>query len=1244
MLKISQLALFLCLSCLCYAQSAYEKGWQALNNAKLPEAKEHFQKCIKGKNNVPEALLVLSILEGYARNEEQASNYAMRYLELAEKPSAAVYALWEHAGFTGGDGDKSERHLALMDQLQKLENYSQYFKATDIYTRSADLLFAQKIKESFEMAAKLNALNSWSFVGPFDNVMNSGYNKDFGPLSKSSPADQFKSQYGAMVSWFQPAKYSQDAYVFKDMYFNSNNSLVYAQTFVELEEGKDIILKFGYSGSLKVWINDSCIYNFSEHRVTEIDYFQEQVSLPKGTNRILVQLGEFKEDNPNFTMRITDVAHNNLAFKAKPFAGSYNKELLGHKTLKHFAIPALEANKNKPLYAYLLAEAYKRSNETDSSTAIISRLLKKYPNNYLFQRFNILNYEAAGDGTNQNLAYEVFAKTYPNDFDILKNEFDELIEQSNKDKAEELYYKIKGMYVLDEFDPLMRLDLHKLDENINALLAIVDSMYVDYPKSTTAISNKYSLLKGYYSNQEAANDVLASYLKNNYNHYFMVELANNLMEQGKFEQARKWLEANIEAVPYSYESYDKLIQSYLKREEYDKAIALAKEVLRQIPSSTSFMETLAVLYDLKQEPDSAIHYYSESLRYFPFSFETNEKVNKLKGGAVSTDLISSIDEDEIIADFEANAKIQIKKSYDIVYDRKDIVLYQSSALGTFRTYILRVNDEEGIEDLQNLNLSSGNLMQMYAREFKTIKKDGSKLNAERYQGDVVFTNLEIGDYVLASYYEKQFSGGKSSVFYSNEFGMDSYRPIYHREYNVYVQDGYPLKTKVTNGDIAYEKTRVRDFTKHQWKMVNPDPLKDESGTPPYADIARKIHIGADQSWSDIVAWYSDLSSEQARSNLTIKSLAEQLYDPNLSEQELHKKIYEFVVSTIRYSSVDFRQGSFIPGRASDIYHARLGDCKDVSVLYVAIAREMGLEANMVLINTADNGEKAVVLPSLDFNHCIVKTYPKGSEPLYLELTDKNLPFGELYTYHYGSAILEIPKSYQAGKEYKIEKLGFNPGFENGAITKSSVALTPDLRLMIDRNCTRKGSRAAGFVDSYYYKDPEEQKEGLQSRESGYFKSLLSIKDFDFSSVKPRSSEVAYKYSFEVENDILKLGSYYALKIPFVDVLTSLNIFKEGERKYPFNFRKWENTDYYEEEIDVDFKGFYLLELPKNVEMSFNGNTYNLSFEKVSDHVVKVKRQYRTNREYLAPEKFQEFKRFIVAMHEAENTYLVLKNM
>ena len=1090
---------------------------------------------------------------------------------------------------------------------------------------------------------KINYIKEWSLLGPFDNVMNSGYDKDFGVLDHPEKEATFSSKYGAEISWFEPAKFPHEAYIFNEPFFTASNSISYAQSFLQVDKDQEVIANFGYSGSLKVWINDQLLYRNPEKRSTEMDYFRYKCKLKKGNNRILIQLGDFEEDNANFTIRFTDLNYNPLRFPTELSVASYNKDAINATAIPFFAIEDLEKKpKNDLISQLLLARAYRRSLELDKAEAILKRLYKDHEKNYFVLRSMILLYSVKGDNTNQNRYYEIFKQHYPENKIILENEIDEFLEEDKTTKAKELV-KIYNEKYPDPFTKMQyEIAIAEKEKDNNKVLDLINKIYEENPENYDALTAKYIVEKKYYNNPEKANKLLLNYSEENYNYNVITELTKNYQEEGKSEKAFKLLEKVIDLFPTNFDTYRYKINLLSRQSKYKEALEVCEKIIANKPSDYYTLNDMAMLHQYMGNKKEAIYYNEESLRYFPFSFEVNEQIRELKGQQKAIDLIPEIDPIAIIDSYNENFESTVKRSYDIVMENKALILFKSKAKGTHHSYILKMNEESAIENWQRVSFGNSGYYNRVIEEAKTIKKTGEKIAAERNNNEVVFTNLEVGDFIFVSYSETQISGGKSSVYISDNFALNAYIPVYKKDYRIFVENGLKVENMILNSDLKPAITDIENFKQYHYSLSNPSIIKEESWTLPFNDLSQRIHVSLDYTWKDIVQWYSDLSTHQATPDFTIKNIVKELFDgKSYTEEEKAKIIYDFVCKNIQYSSIDFRQSGYIPQKASKIYNSRLGDCKDVSTLYASIARESGLKANLVLINTSNNGQKAVILPSLNFNHCIVKVYLDSGNK-YLELTNPDLPFGHLYNYHKGAAILEIPTD-NIPDDIKLTQLDYNKGFPSTVYRTADIDILEDNKMKVSRKSIKTGTKASAMCSDYYYADEKERKDNFKTAESKFYKSSLTFDKLDFQLLEPRIDSAIYTYSYLVDNDILKLGSLKSLKVPFTDILCEIKIFEDGERVHDFDYVSYEDVDNYTESFLINLPGSYTFtEVPEDINLSFNGNSYDLKFELKKPNQLYVQRIYNAYRENIAAKDFAKFKTFMLKVIDAENTHLLFK--
>lgn len=1227
------------------AQNYYEQAWDSINSGNVPSAIELLEKATKNGQKQNDALLTLTLLHSQFQQDKKAHSYFLEYFENESNPYSVLYAIWKEGGVVGFGAKKNKEEIALLKRLAADErNKSKLLGGTN-YALLASELFSFNKSGSKPYASAINSIVEWSFLGPFDNVMNSGFNKDFGAVKFFKRDHQFASRYNAPIQWFDPVLASEDSYVFKNAYFLSSNSITYAQTFIKSETPKEVILNFGYSGTLKLWLNDSLLYSESELRETEMDYYRFKVKLNKGNNRLLIQLGDYEESFANFNVRLTDLNYNPITANVQALANDYTKGLTKAENIPFFAIEELKQkvaeNESDILAKLLLAMAHMRAKEINEAEAILLALKSEYPKNMLVLRTMIFLYKKAGDNTNQNKHYEMFKEAFPHHIDVLTNDIDEYDDADNKTKVNELIAICKDLYPDDYRSLMYDIIQAKYQDNTLLLLNLLNKAYDKYPNDYDVVISQYRLQVNYYKNPKKAEKVLLAYLEDNYQYDMINEVANNYIESGNAKKAIALLNKSLQIATYDIETRREIVSTLARNGDYDEAISMCTDILKSRPADYYVLEDKAALFNIIGKVDSAITYYELALKHFPFSFEINEKLRELNSKSTLMDEVPTIDPEEIIASYNKGFKAAQKKSYDIVYENHNVIIYESKAVGEVYRYILKMNDDKAIEKWQEVTLNPSSIKNMYLNEAKTIKANGEKLDAERNGATLVFTNLEVGDYIYVSYNEKQNSGGKSSFFISNRFSLDSYYPVYKRTFNLYLANELAIKDTVLNSSIKPKRTQLDGFMQYEWSVTNPGMVKEESYVTAFTDIGQRLHVALDYTWNDIVQWYSDLSSQQATIDLTIENIVSELFDPALTytDDEKARIIYDFIGENIVYSSIDFRQGSYIPQLASKVYHSRLGDCKDVSTLFVTLARAVGLKANLVLINTTVNGYNSVILPSLNFNHCIVKVYYDGSSK-FLELTNPNLPFGYLSSSHYNAAVLEIPFG-NIPDNVQLERLNWNDNFTSGVYRNSDVKIEPQGKLLIKKDVIKTGERASRTCSSYYYDDEVEQREGMQKAIAGDYKTSVTLNELTFKKMEPREDTAWYQYDFEVENDVLKLGSYRTLKIPFSDKLIGLNIFQEGERQHDFDYTYYEPVDEYVENLSMTIDGDGAFkEVPENVNLSYRGSTYQLTFELIDKQNLRVKRSFVVNRDKIKSTEFDDFKAFMLKVNDAENSHVL----
>jgi len=146
----------------------------------------------------------------------------------------------------------------------------------------------------------------------------------------------------------------------------------------------------------------------------------------------------------------------------------------------------------------------------------------------------------------------------------------------------------------------------------------------------------------------------------------------------------------------------------------------------------------------------------------------------------------------------------------------------------------------------------------------------------------------------------------------------------------------------------------------------------------------------------------------------------------------------------------------------------------------------------------------------------------------------------------------------------------------------------------------------------------------------------------FSGLDNLDDSLVMNYSYTVRNEVAEAGSMKMLKVPFIDLVATLESLSADERKFPIEYWNYENSDGYQTTVVIQLPaGQKFIEIPTDQKFSFKGSTYSLKYIKDGDK-LRVVRSARLQRENISPSDYSAFRKFFNDIVEAETKYLVFK--
>ncbi len=568
----------------------------------------------------------------------------------------------------------------------------------------------------------------------------------------------------------------------------------------------------------------------------------------------------------------------------------------------------------------------------------------------------------------------------------------------------------------------------------------------------------------------------------------------------------------------------------------------------------------------------------------------------------------------------------------IILDETQKIIYERGG-SEEKTYLLvKVFNPTGIDVWKEYSVGYADIIKA-----EVLKKDGNKLKAETRGGHIVFTNLEEGDAILLIYKRELANYGRlMKEFWGREY-FNLFYPYNQKKFTLMVQGDRDFAQKTVHSKLEPIITKEDDFTIYTWERKDQESLKSEKYMLSIDDFSEVLHFSSLPDWNWVNNWYFDISTTKAKSDFEVQDVTKSLLEgkENLSDREKIHLIYDYVVQNIHYSSVSFRQSGLVPQKASKVINTKIGDCKDVSTLFIAMCREAGYKAEIVLVNTRDNGEQELGLPSIGFNHAIAKVYVNDTYYI-VELTSDFNAFSTMGRNLKKAFVLEINNV--DSKPYLLDA---STRVLNGFRRENTVQFD-GTKMTIVRDAINFGDYAAGTRSAYRDIGKKKQEKKMQRAISDDFAKVKLLELAFDTTIYTTDDSVHYVSKFEVTDAFTEFNNQYLLKIPFTYKQEPMDFLNNQDRKYPLAFWKYINDDFQEETVIINFpSGMYLVSTPKNKTYTSKYADYSLTFKKSGNKLI-IKRRLDFKADVVPTEDFEAFGIFYTKVIKADETQIGFK--
>ena len=194
---------------------------------------------------------------------------------------------------------------------------------------------------------------------------------------------------------------------------------------------------------------------------------------------------------------------------------------------------------------------------------------------------------------------------------------------------------------------------------------------------------------------------------------------------------------------------------------------------------------------------------------------------------------------------------------------------------------------------------------------------------------------------------------------------------------------------------------------YTWEMRDLPALDLEDSVPSWYEAWKSVQVTAFASWSEVALWADAMFRLDARSTAEVRALANTFRNEHKTRTAQITAAIRFVQDDIRYLGIEMGRNSHEPHQPWETLETRWGDCKDKTLLLVALLRELGLQAHPALVNTRLEHRLAARIPSpFLFDHVIAQVID-GGKTYWIDgtISDQGGTLATIETPNYGRALI-----------------------------------------------------------------------------------------------------------------------------------------------------------------------------------------------------------------------------------------------
>jgi len=332
------------------------------------------------------------------------------------------------------------------------------------------------------------------------------------------------------------------------------------------------------------------------------------------------------------------------------------------------------------------------------------------------------------------------------------------------------------------------------------------------------------------------------------------------------------------------------------------------------------------------------------------------------------------DRQSIFLLYDINVKVNEDWSY-VTNVRKKLKVLKTEARDLGEIPLYYENGREKITNIKAFTVTPDNKRRDYSKIQDLNIYEGYPMYSDSMIKVVTLPNVTVG-----STLEHEFtitSKGlpvKNAFWYS--FHMDAPVPMKELNFSITMPKSLGIKYKEFGLTRKPRITENKSTITYSWAVRDIEGTKNDEDylpLPTPESIKEGFEFSSIKSWQEVSDWYSSLVKKNLKTTPEIEAAVKNITAGCATIKEKTISILEYIQKDFRYVSMSFGDHTLEPHPTDIVFKNKYGDCKDLSLLCMAMLKAAGIDSNICFFNiesSINDPQYDLPIPSL-FNHVII---------------------------------------------------------------------------------------------------------------------------------------------------------------------------------------------------------------------------------------------------------------------------------